>query len=179
MRMFAIDYETFFTDAKDEQGVPYNLTHHTTESYVRHPWFEAHGAAIKRGANHAAKWYDERQLKQVLVDENWSDVFLLAHHMQFDGLILSHHYGIRPKMYGCTMSMFRLLHAAHLSASLDSVRKLYGMAAKRTPYHLFKGKRWAEMTPQVREEVARGAEDEVESIWRLFEIFMRGETRYG
>lgn len=171
--MVVLDFETFYTDVKDDSGVPYTLMHQTTESYVRHPWFRAHGCAIKWSANHAARWYDERQLRQVLKDEDWSDVFLLCHHAQFDGLILSHHYDVRPRMYGCTMSMARLLHAAHVSVSLDSIRKLYGMPAKTTPYNLFKGKRWDEMPPAVQQQVAEGACDEVESIFKLFGMFIK------
>jgi hypothetical protein len=88
--------------------------------------------------------------------------------MNFDGLILAHHYGVRPKMYACTMSMARLLYPIHESVSLDNVRKLNGIGAKTTPYHLFKGKHWFELSAAVQQQIGEGAADECESIWQIF-----------
>lgn len=161
MRPVVIDFETFFGD-------DYTLSKMTTESYIRDPRFEAHGAAIKWAPNERAIWYDGRELRWQLQQEDWSDVFLICHHTQFDGLILSHHYGVVPKMYGCTLSMGRLLLGNHLPVGLDPMRAHFGMHAKKTPYHLFRNKRWHELTPAVQEEIGDGACDEVESIWELF-----------
>ena len=69
--------------------------------------------------------------------------------------------------------MARLLLGNHLSVSLDSVRKHYGMPAKITPYHLFRGKRWAELDDTARRMMGEGACDEVESIWKIFGLFMK------
>ena len=140
----------------------------TQESYTRDARFEAHGAAVKWSPQHEAKWYDEKELRFHLANEDWSDVLLICHHAQFDGLILSHHFGIKPKMWGCTLSMARLLLGNHVSASLDSVRKHFGIPSKTTPYNLFEGKHWNEMAVGTRELVAAGACDEVESIWKIF-----------
>jgi len=166
VRIIVIDFETVYSD-------DYTLSKQTTEHYIRDSRFEAHGAAIKWSADHAARWYDERQLRQVLADEDWSDVFLISHHSQFDHLILSHHYGVHPKMSGCTLSMARLLLGNHISVSLDSVRKQFGFPPKTTPYGLFKGKHWNELSPVVQQQMAEGACDEVESIWKLFGILLK------
>lgn len=140
----------------------------STEAYIRDPRFEAHGAAIKWSIQHPAKWYDERQLRQVLKEEDWSDVCVIHHHANFDGLILSHHYDVHPKMFGDTLSMARLLLGNHLSVSLDSVRKEFGFPEKKTPYHLFHGKYWQDIPSSDQQLIAEGACDEVESIWLLF-----------
>lgn len=160
MRPVVIDFETTFGD-------DYSLSKMSTEAYIRDQRFKAHGAAIKWDAVTSPQWYDERELQYILKEEDWSDVFLIAHHMNFDGFILSHHYNVVPQMYGCTLGCARLLLGNHISVSLDSVRKHYGMAAKKTPYHLFKNKTWDQLTQQVREELAAGACDEVQSIWDL------------
>ncbi len=170
LRTVVIDYETFFTDQEDDRGIQYRLGPQSTESYIRHPWFEAHGAAIKWSPNEPAQWYEERRLRQVLKDEDWSDVFLIHHHAQFDGLILSHHYNVDPRMFGCTLSMARLLLGNHISVSLDSVRKQFGLPVKLTPYSLFKNKHWHELDPNTQRLIGEGACDEVESIWTLFNI---------
>jgi DNA polymerase len=140
----------------------------STENYIRDPRFQAHGAAIKWKPDEPARWYDERFLREVLKNEDWSDVFLIAHHQQFDGFILSHHYKIVPAVYGCTLSMARLVLGNHIGVGLDSVRTHFGLSTKKTPYNLFKGKRWAELDQAIQMGIAEGACDEVESIWKIF-----------
>lgn len=168
-----LDYETFFTDVEDERGRKYSLKHLTTEDYIRHPWFEAHGAAVKWSPEQPAVWYDEPELRSVLREHDWSDTFLIAHHAQFDGFILNHHFDVCPRAWGCTLSMARLLLGNHLSVSLDAVRAHFGIPAKSTPYNLFKGKHWREMDRVTQDAVAAGACDEVESIWRVFNLLAR------
>jgi DNA polymerase family A len=161
MRFVVIDFETLFSSE-------YSLSRMSTEAYVRDSRFEAHGAAIKWSPDHAAKWYDERYLRQVLKEENWEDVLIVAHHCQFDGLILSRHYAVVPKMYGCTLSMARLLLGNHTSVSLDSVRSRFRLPAKCTPYSSFRGKHWSELDTATQSAIAGGCVDEVESIWKIF-----------
>ena len=71
MRLVVLDYETFYSDS-------YTLSTATTESYIRDPRFEAHGAAIKWQHNIPAKWYPEKELRFILAQEDWSDVLLVA-----------------------------------------------------------------------------------------------------
>lgn len=165
LRPVVLDFETFFSDE-------FTLKKMSTESYIRDARFIAHGASVKWTPSSAAVWYDEKELRWQLAQEDWSDVFLICHHNQFDGLILSHHYDVHPAMMGCTMSMARAFLGNHIGVSLDSVRSEFGIPAKRTPYHLFRGKHWHEMTRDVQELIAEGANDEVESIWKIFQMLM-------
>ena len=41
----------------------------------------------------------------------------------------------------------------HVSVSLDSVRKQFGMPPKTTPYGIFKGKLWEQLSPREQEIV--------------------------
>jgi len=180
MKAVVIDFESYYDprnlrgDKKpDDSPDPYTLKYITTESYIRDKRFEAHGAAIKWDAQTNAQWYDERELRYQLKNEDWSDVFLISHHAQFDHLILSHHYDVHPKMSGCTMSMARLMLGNHIGVSLDSVRAQFGITPKTTPYNLFEGKHWSEMDQYTRDKIAEGAIDEVESIWKIFGMLMR------
>jgi len=166
------DLESFYTDVKDARGRPYSLSHLTTEEYVRHEWFEAHGASIKWSPNHNAKWYPEKELRYVLKEHDWSDTFLITHHHQWDGFALLHHYGVRPRMRGCTLSMARLLLGNHIGVSLDSVRKHFGLTPKTTPYNLFYRKHFGELTPSEQEQLGDGCNDEVESVWKIFCVLM-------
>jgi hypothetical protein len=172
-RLVTIDFETVFGKIAPPPGHPhlddnYSLSSLSTEAYVRDPRFKAHGAAIKWSRETSPQWYDERELRYILKEEKWDDVFLLAHHMNFDGFILSQHYNVVPAMYGCTLSCARLLLGNHLSVSLDSVRKYYGMQLKQTPYSAFKDKQWHEISPAVQQQIGFGACDEVQSIFDLF-----------
>ena len=112
MRFVVWDAETYY-----DPKIGYTLSKMTTEAYVRDPRFELHGAAIKWSASTAAQWYDDREVRYLLKEEDWSDVFLVSHHAQFDHLILSHHYDVHPKMSGCTMSMARLMACPRASTS--------------------------------------------------------------
>ena len=166
MRIVTLDFETRFGD-------DYSLSKLSTEAYVRDSRFKAHGAAVKWSPSTSAVWYDEKELRYQLKEEDWSDVFLLCHHVQFDGFILAQHYNVVPAMYGCTLSCSRLMLGNHLSVSLNSVRKHFGLPSKITPYSAFKNKTWEELTPQVQQMLAEGACDEVESIYKIFGMLMR------
>lgn len=48
----------------------------------------------------------------------------------FDGLVLSHHYGIVPAVYLDTLSMARALHGNAIRADLDTVARFYGKGNK-------------------------------------------------
>lgn len=174
------DLECFY-DPKNVRGDvkvdgspdPYTLRSMTTESFVRDKRWNIHGASIKWSQITSATWYDPRELAYVLKEQDWSEIFLISHHANFDHLALSHHYGVVPKMSGCSMSMARLMLGTHIGVSLDSVRAQFGFPAKQTPYSLMEGRYWKDMDQYTRDQVASGANDEVESIWKLFGILMQ------
>jgi DNA polymerase len=159
LQIIALDIESFFSQ-------DFTLSKMTTESYIRDERFEVHGAAIKWSRDTPAKWTRDLHLLKDAVD--WNDTAIIAHHAHFDGSILNHIYGIKPRIWLDTLSMARLLLGNHLSVSLDSVRKQFGLPAKQTPYELFKGKHWHDLDPGTQRLIAEGCEDEVESIWTLF-----------
>jgi DNA polymerase family A len=162
MKIIAIDFETYFDG-------DYSLKKLSTEAYVRDEQFKVHGASIKWGPDHAARWYNRRELDYILAEEDWTSTAVLCHHAHFDVFILKHHFGISPRFILCSLSMARLLLGNHHSVALDSVRAHFGMAAKRTPYERFKGKHWYELDDETQALMADGCRDEVESIWTIFQ----------
>jgi DNA polymerase len=154
-----LDFETYF----DKE---YSLSRMTTESYVRDPRFRVHGVAI-RLPGEQAKWLHVGQLEDIF-DIVWGDVAILCHHAQFDGLILAHHYGIRPRMWLDTMAMGRLLLGSDVSVSLDNLAARFGLGAKTVPYDLMKGKTWEEMDDALRYQVSAGAIQDISITWDLF-----------
>lgn len=166
MKIITLDFETFYSD-------DYALSKMTTESYVRDPRFEAHGCAIKMSPDLPARWWSKDELPEIFAEIDWANAGILAHHAQFDGLILSRHYGVKPKFWFDTLSMARLLLGNHLSVGLDALAKHFGLAAKTVPYNLFKGKRWHELSPSVQQQVGDGACHDVELTWQLFNILAK------
>lgn len=175
MRIVVADWETYFNPTKKGDPDDYTISRLSTEAYVRDPRFEAHGCAIKWSANSPAQWYDQTRIRRIMAEEDWSDVLIVHHHAHFDSLIESYHYNCHPKMIACTLSMARMFLGTHHKLSLDALRTLFGMPLKSTPYSLFQGKHWNELSTSVQEQVADGACDETESIWTIFNKFMRGE----
>jgi DNA polymerase len=161
--MITLDYECFF-------DADYSLKKMSCESYVRDPRFEVHGAAI-RWEDGETHWYEADELPRVFAMQNrdWGNTAILCHHAQFDGLILSHHYGIKPKLWLDTLSMARALLDSSIPLGLDVLAKHFNLGAKDIPYDLFKGKHWHELTPEVQQAIAEGCMHDVTLTERLFQ----------
>lgn len=170
MQIITLDFETYFDG-------DYSLKKMTTESYIRDPRFEVLGVAIRWNEYADAKcnetiWYSD-DIKNYLYQIDWDNTACLCHHAQFDGLILSHHYGVKPRAWLDTLSMARLVLGNHVSVSLDSLSRHFGLAAKSVPYDLFRGKRWAELEETTRHAVAAGATHDAELTWQIFNLLAK------
>ena len=136
MNFWTLDFETYFDN-------DYTLKKLTTEAYIRDERFEALGlAAIKGEEKH---WIEHPDIPDFLETIDWSSAIVLIHHAQFDGLILSHHYGKKPRGFLDTLSMARAKLGLHLSVSLDALSKYFGMQPKSVPYDEFKGKHYQDL----------------------------------
>jgi DNA polymerase len=160
MNVITLDYECYF-------DADYSLKKMSCESYVRDNRFEPHGAAI-RWDNGKTEWFSGSGLEQILDSIYWPDTAVLCHHAQFDGLILSHHYGIRPKLWLDTLSMARAVLDSGIPLGLDSLAKHFGLGAKNVPYDLFKGKHWDELDAATQQDIAAGCVHDVDLTWALF-----------
>ena len=166
MNIITLDFETFFSD-------DYTLKKLTTEAYVRDARFRAHGCGIRR-PDGSAIWYEGCTLDDAFAAVDWSDTAVLCHHAHFDGLILAHHYGVRPALWLDTLSMARALIGNHLSASLESLAAHFGLEAKRVPYEAMKGKHWHDMEPALQAQLAEGCLHDVALAWDIFLQLSRG-----
>ena len=165
MNILTLDFETYFDD-------DYTLSKMTTEAYVRDPRFEAHGCGIKP-ADGKPFWVEPKFLYEYAVPLSASAV--LCHHVAFDGLILSHHYGIRPARWLDTYSMAQFLFGPEQSKSLGALAGRFGLAPKDVPYDLMTGRHWAEMDRETRDRVAAGALHDCELTHELFHRMMQGD----
>lgn len=160
MEIVTLDFETYFD--KD-----YTLSKMSAEAYVRDPRFEPQGCAV-RGPNGHVEWFPPLQLKAFFDYLDWSQVAILCHHAQFDGLILSHYYRVKPALWLDTLSMSRLVHGNHMRNGLDALARHYGLPAKSVPYTAFKGRHWDELSGLVQQQLAEGGMHDVRLTWELF-----------
>ena len=163
--LVTLDFETFFS--KD-----YTLRTLTTEAYIRDPRFEVLGVGVKVG-NAPSVWLEEEDFRDWASRVDWSRVSLLAHHAHFDGFILSHHYGVRPRFWLCTLSMARALHGT-ARAGLEYLAPKYGVGAKGKELDNAKGKRRGDFTPEEFEALGGYCNNDVELTRAILDKMARG-----
>ena len=162
MNIFVADFETFYD--KD-----FSLSGLTTEEYVRDPRFEVIGVSIKHNDG-PTKWFPAPQVPTVMAALKKAPPFaLLAHNTQFDGFILSHHYGIVPKFYLDTLSMARPWHMYNVGVSLAALAVEYGLGAKGTEVVQALGMRYSDFTPGALEAYGRYCCNDTELTYKLYE----------
>ena len=97
----------------------------------------------------------------------------LCHHAHFDGLILSHHFGIKPKYWLDTLSMARQVLGNHLKKGLGELATHYRLPEKNIPYNLFKGKHWQDLDPPTQQLLADGCVHDVSLTYEIFQRLAR------
>jgi DNA polymerase len=130
-RLVSLDFETYY-------DVDYTLSKLSTSEYVRDPRFKAQMVGIKVG-NGKTRIIPHAKIKTELAKINWSTHSLLCHNTQFDGFVLSHHYGIHPAFLYDSLSMARGLHSNDIGAGLDEVSVYYGGHGKLEGLEATKG----------------------------------------
>jgi DNA polymerase len=162
MRLITLDFETYY--APD-----YGLSKMTTEEYIRDPRFEPLivGAKVDDGATiHAC---GRTRMQELLDSLEIHKHAALAHHAHFDGLILNHHFGIRPKVWFDTLSMARALHGIEVGNSLKKLVEYYGIGEKGDDVKLALGMRLKDFTPEHLNDYARYCMDDVENTYQLLQ----------
>jgi len=164
-RLVSVDFETYFDDA-------YTLKKLSTSEYVRDKQFSAHMAYVKIGKR-KARIIPAKMLKTYLKAIDWSTHSLLAHHNQFDGFILSTHFGIKPKFNYCTLSMARGLHSNEIGAGLDEVSQFYGGGGKTEGViELMRGVKDLTTVPGLYDKAAHYCMNDGEEMYRVFKLMI-------
>lgn len=121
-RLVSLDFETYYDD-------DYTLSKLSTSEYIRDPRFKAQMLGIKIGKG-KTRLIPPKKIKAELAKIDWGTHAVLAHNAQFDGFILSHHYGVHPRYIYDTLSMARGLHSNDIGAGLHEVSIFYGGQGK-------------------------------------------------
>ena len=142
MKFVTLDFETYY----DKE---YSLSKMTTEAYIRDPRFEVILAGVKVGSSPATYFSGPmHDIGRWLAAFNLQDAMVLAHNMAFDGLILSHHFGIHPRFLLDTLSMARPKHAVNPGVGLAALAHHYGVGAKGDEVTVAIGKRRQDFTEE-------------------------------
>jgi len=161
MNIYTLDFETYFDDT-------YTLKKMTTEAYIRDPRFEALLLGVREPDGNTF-WLNQEQIAPWLASVDWSQNAILAHHAHFDGLILSHHYGVTPKYWFDTLCMAKLMIGNHLSVALSALAKHYELGSKSVQYDDFKGRSWVNLLIELRRELGEGCIRDVKLTWEIFQ----------
>lgn len=166
MNIITLDFETYYDKA-------FSLSKLTTEEYVRDEKFEVIGVGIALN-DEAPLWFSgtkeilESRLRSLY---DWENSLVLAHNTQFDGAILSWHFGIRPKGYLDTLCMARAIHGVEAGGSLKALAERYGIGEKGTEVLNALGKRRVDFTPEELERYGEYCKNDVVLTKELFNIF--------
>lgn len=162
-RMVSLDFETFW----DED---YTLSKLSTSEYVRDPRFKAQMLGIKIGRG-KTRLIPPKKIRAELAKINWATHSVLCHNTQFDGFILSHHYGIHPVFLYDTLSMARGLHSNDIGAGLHEVSIFYGGLGK-TEGGLEPTKGVLDWPPALFKSVSIYCANDVDEMYRIFGLML-------
>lgn len=137
-RILAVDFETSWG-----REVKLGFSCQTNEEYLRDPRFKAWGLSWKDvNLNEPEIWQEGQKVRNgsVWVRRNgiqdwansidWTRTALVCQNTQFDGSILSWHYGVQPCFMFDTLSMARALHGVEVGNSLKVLAERYGLPPK-------------------------------------------------
>lgn len=161
MQLVTLDYETYFS-------AEYTLSKNTTEGYVRDARFKPHCVGVKVGGEAPVvldcSYPSHVDHLRQLVEPN----AVVAQKAQFDGLILSHWFGIRPSFWFDTLSMARLVLPHLPRHSLEKLAEHLGLPKKTVPYDNFRGIYDLRSVPGLYEAVAMGCAQDCDLTYDVF-----------
>lgn len=161
--IIGLDFETFY-----DVGYSLKSPKMATSEYVRDERFKAQCVGIQTLTQRKPRWYPHEKIAKALDAYDWSTTGLLAHHTQFDGFILSQHYGIVPKIYFDTLSMARPLFSHDIGAGLDEVARYLGYAGKVKSDALARSKGIRDLPAEIMNPLGEYCADDVSDMWNIF-----------
>ena len=121
-----VDFETYYD--KD-----YSLSKMQTDAYIKDPRFEIIGVSVAVGDAEPV-WYTAGSMLEYVGylrgSYDWENSAVCCHNTLFDGFILAHHIGVRPKLWMDTLPMGRMLKPWLKSHSLANLAKEYKLPPK-------------------------------------------------
>jgi DNA polymerase len=143
MQTIYVDFETYYS-------ADYSLSKMQTDAYIKDSRFEVIGVSV--GVMDAKPvWYTGSMLEiagWLHSTFDWGNSAVCCHNTLFDGFILAHHFGIKPKLWMDTLAMARMIWPYLPSHSLANIAKHLKLQDKGTEVANAMGLRKADMSPQ-------------------------------
>lgn len=178
MNLITIDFESFWSG-------DYSLSKMSPLEYVTDDRWETHSCSIKVNNAPTDVFFGHDEVSRVFhsLRKLISGGLLIAHNMSgFDAYVMAYRYGLRPRLWGCTMAMARPLHAkttglglAKLVAHYADELKAMGISGVKDNSVLVqtRGKHLADFTAEELERMERYNRDDTDQCYGLFQILRK------
>jgi DNA polymerase len=168
MNIITIDFESAY-------GGDLGFRTQTTEEYVRDPRFEVIGVAVQVNDGEPEWFSGSMTDTAVFLNQfDWDNSLALAHNAVFDGFIMSHHFGIKPKGWLDTLSMGRALHGTNVGGSLAVLAEHYGIGVKGEQVKQYINYFRKTFTPEELADYGSYCRNDVTLTWDLFGLMSQG-----
>lgn len=164
-RIACVDFETYYDDQ-------FSLRKMSNVEYIRDQRFHLTAVGIQMDNEPYARVYDGDNAYRALAAIDWSETAFLAHHCQFDSLIMTDYLDLTPCFYMDTLSMARALHGTHIRLGLEYLAPLYGRGGKKNKQGLVDMKgvhSMHDLTPEQRDRFIQYTADDVEDTMYIGE----------
>lgn len=164
MRIVVIDFETYWDQT-------HTVSKMSPIKYCASPKTQVISLGIKVDNYPTDVLFGEDKIRHVCDKLDWSNALVVGHNMSgFDAMLLAWRFGVRPRMWGCTLSMARPLHSKTVGNSLGKLVEHYGIGVKNQAALVqTKGKRLEDFTQEELDAMAEYNRADVEQCRALFD----------
>lgn len=168
MDIITLDFETYW-DQK------YSLTKMSPLAYVMDDRFEAISLSFKINDRTTDVVIGPMNVAHVIKGLALHNRAVCGHNMSgFDAYVLAYRYGVKPKLWMCTLAMARPIHAKDVGLSLKALSEHYGLAAKDNSVLMeTKGLRYKDFTADQLARMAAYNKTDTDNTRALFKILAR------
>jgi hypothetical protein len=163
MQLVTLDFETYWSKT-------HSLSKMLPMAYVMHPETEIISCALKVGDGPTSVYFGEDEIVPALQQVEWSRSIAMAHNMSgFDAMILAWRFGVRPKMWACTLAMARPIHSLDVGNSLAKLVAHYRLGVKdNTVLMNTQGRNLKDFTAAEREQMRTYNKADTDQCYALF-----------
>lgn len=142
MDIITLDFEAFWS-------TEHSLTKMNPIIYVLHPDTEIQSVSVKLNDGKTLVIFGEDRIQSFFSQIDWSDTAVAGHFLsEFDAMIAAWRFGIKPKLWMCTLAMAKPHYNLTVGVSLKALAKEVGLGEKGDLEAVnTKGKRLADFTP--------------------------------
>jgi len=161
-----LDFECFF-------DTDYSLSRMSTVEYVCDSRFAVTGLAVRDVEQDQSHFIEPDNVQDYLhtlqesLGTNLQDCTIIGQNLKFDALVLREHFGIMPRFTIDTIDLDRIWDA-RASHKLKDMAARWAAPSPKGDTTQFKGKDWAVMSLQMRDDLAKYAKNDTDIECWLF-----------